>query len=302
MSILCWTLMVSLVPLAACHRKTAPPADSAFVRQELQWRAERLRRLTAPDGWLTLVGLDWLEPGVNRAGSAPGSVVVLPGTPAHAGDFIAGPGLTVTFQAAPGAHITCDGKPVRRIQLHTDAGGKPDILHAGRIEFYVIERAGRLAVRIKDPQSPLRIHFPGLRFFPIDPAYRVEATFTPFETPKKIAVPTMIGTATTMEAPGLVHFVLKGKALTLTPLVEKPDDTTFFFVFRDATSGKETYGGGRFLDAPAPTNGRLILDFNRAYNPPCAFTHFATCPLPPEGNELPIPIDAGEKIPAQPHH
>ncbi|NOZ79057.1 MAG: DUF1684 domain-containing protein [Acidobacteria bacterium] len=300
-SVLAAAIVVSLTPVTGCHNKGAPRADQAFTRQELQWRAQRLRRLTAPDGWLTLIGLDWLEPGPNSAGSAPRSVVLLPGAAPHAGDFILGPDQTVTFQAAPGAHITLAGRNVGRAQLRSDADGNPDILHAGRLEFYVIKRGARFAVRVKDPLSPTRTHFQGLSYFPIDPAYRVTATFTPFATPRKVEVPTMIGTTATMEAPGLVHFTLGGKPLTLTPLVETPGDTTFFFVFRDATSGKETYGGGRFLDTPAPKGSTLVLDFNRAYNPPCAFTHFATCPLPPEGNDLPVPVYAGEKAPHTTH-
>ncbi len=292
-------MLASLVIGFACRRNPTPARDRALIRQELEWRAKRLQRLKAPDGWLTLVGLDWLEPGINAAGSAPSCRVMLPGAKPHAGDFILGPGSKVTFQPAPDSGVTIGGQPAGRIELRTDVSGTPDILHAGRIEFYVIERSGRFAVRVKDPQSPVRTHFRGLRTFPVDLAYRVEATFTPFAVPRKIAVPTMIGTSSTMLAPGLVHFTLEGRALTLLPLVEKPHDPTFFFVFRDATSGHETYGGGRFLDTPAPRGGHLILDFNRAYNPPCAFTHFATCPLPPEGNELPIPIYAGEKAPPQ---
>jgi len=286
---------VSLTPTAGCRGPAPKPADEAFIRAEKQWRAERLARLTAKDGWLTLVGLQWLQPGENTFGSDPANHVVLPGVAPHLGSFVLSAEGRVTLRALPGADLTLDGRPVTKKVLRSDADGKPDVLHVGRLRCYVIRRGNRFAIRIKDPQSPVRTHFKGLDDYPIDPSYRVEATFEPFAKPEKVAVPTGVGISEEMEAPGLVHFTLAGRKLSLKPLVESPGDTELFFIFRDATSGKETYGAGRFLYAKAPQNGRLVLDFNRAYNPPCAFTPYATCPLPPEGNDLPLPIHAGEK-------
>ncbi len=287
-------LGLALVAMPGC-RPRPRTADPALLKAEKAWRQQRLARLTAPDGWLTLVGLHWLRPGENSAGSAPSSRVTLPGAPPEVGTFILSPDGSVVFEAAPGADVTLGGEPVTRRELRTDADGGPDILHVGRLLFYVIKRGDRLAVRVKDPRSPRRTHFLGLDYYPIDPSYRVTATFEPFAHPKKVTVPTVVGVSETMEAPGMVHFTLHGRKLSLEPLIESPGDTSFFFIFRDATSGKETYGAGRFLSAEAPKNGTLVLDFNRAYNPPCAFTPYATCPLPPPENVLPVAIRAGEK-------
>jgi uncharacterized protein (DUF1684 family) len=165
----------------------------------------------------------------------------------------------------------------------------------------IIDRGARLGVRVKDRQSPVRKAFKGLDYFPIDPRYRVVATFVPHPKPVTIDVPTVIGTVDRMPSPGYASFAIDG-APGATPLrldaVQEPGDAQLFFIFRDATSGKSSYGGGRFLYADLPANGKVVLDFNRAYSPPCAFTPHATCPLPPANNRLPVSIEAGEKFAA----
>ena len=148
---------------------------------------------------------------------------------------------------------------------------------------------------MKDPEAPARKAFRGVARFPVDPAWRVEAEFVPYATPQTRAIPTVLGTSEPMSAPGLLRFRLKGRAFTLEPLIEDPAHPELFIIFRDASSGRDTYPAGRFLYAAMPKDGKVVLDFNRAYNPPCAFSHFATCPLPPKRNDLPISVRAGEK-------
>jgi hypothetical protein len=273
----------------------APP-DAAYVKAVDAWHADRETRLAAEDGWLSLVGLDWLQPGENTLGTAPGSTVLLPaGTaPAQAGTFTVEGGM-VRVRLLAGSGILVNGQAVETATLKTDADGKPDVLRAGRITFYVIRRGDRLGLRLKDPDAPARKSFHGVARFPVDPTWRVEADFLPYATPQTRAIPTVLGTSEPMTAPGLLRFKLKGRRFTLEPLIEDPAHPELFLIFRDASSGKETYPAGRFLYAAMPKEGKVILDFNRAYNPPCAFSHFATCPLPPKQNDLAIPILAGEK-------
>jgi len=284
--------------LTACHKPKAA-IDPAFIASEAAWRADRLARLTRPDGWLTLVGLYWLEPGENPFGSASGNRVILPeapGVPPQAGVFLLGSDGTVTLRCQPEAGVTLSGQRVDETVVRSDADpGGPDILHAGRVLFYVIRRAEKTGIRIKDPASPARTGFKGLDWYPPDPRWKVTGHLEAFSTPRKVDIATAIGTTEEMLTPGLVRFRLEGKDLALTPLISEPGDTELFIVFADATSGPETYGAGRFLDATLAPDGTVELDFNRAYSPPCAFTPHATCPLPPPENVLPIPIRAGEK-------
>jgi uncharacterized protein len=168
----------------------------------------------------------------------------------------------------------------------------------GRLRLTVLQRGEMFAIRVKDPDAPARKAFQGLTYFPVDERFRVEGTFEPYPSPREVEVPSAQGPSQKMTAPGLVRFRVGSKALALEPYAEGPDDTSFFIVFRDLTAGKETYGAGRFLDAEAPRGtAKVVLDFNRATNPPCAFTPFATCPLPTAQNDLPVRIEAGEKAP-----
>ncbi len=258
------------------------------------WRAEREAALRSDNGWLTLVALAWLRPGENRFGSAKDCAVVLdaPGIPADGGSlFLEGERVRVVSRSGA---LTLDGAPAGDRELRSDAKGKPDVLRLGRLSFYVIRRGDRFGVRVKDPDAPTRVRFRGLAYFPENPAYQVEARFVGFEKPVEISVPTAIGGVEKDTATGRLEFTLRGQALTLTPFSD-PETGALFIVFRDATSGTTTYGAGRFLDADPPKGGKVILDFNRAYNPPCAFTPFATCPLPPRENRLPVAVEAGEK-------
>jgi uncharacterized protein (DUF1684 family) len=267
------------------------------------WRAGRLARLTADDGWLTLTGLYWLEPGENLFGSLPDNAVVIPdGSVAGvAGRLLLGDDGTVVARAEAGADVEVNGEPLTEKVLATDAGSAPDVISVGRVRFYIIDREGRLAARVKDPEAPTRTGFAGIEHFPIDPAFRVEARLETYDEPREVAIPTVLGEDTAMTAPGRLHFTIGGEALTLEAYADEPGKD-MFLIFRDATSGDTTYGAGRFLYAEAPDpEGTTTLDFNLAYNPPCAFTPHATCPLPPPQNWLPVALEAGEQYHGEAH-
>lgn len=299
-----WMITVVLIGALSCHEAPAP-VDPGYLNDLETWRESRLERLTAEDGWLTLTGLYWLEAGESRFGSAPDNAVVLsdPSVPGVAGTLVVDESGAVTARAAEAATVSVNGEPLTETALQSDADGPPDIVAAGRNIFYIIQREGRLAARVKDPEAPARAGFRGLDHFPVDPGLRVEARFEPYGAPRDVAIPTVLEFDTTMRAYGLLHFEIEGAELTLEPYMDGPDDDTLFVIFRDATSGDTTYGAGRFLTAAAPgADGRTVLDFNYAYNPPCAFTPYATCPLPPPQNVLPVPIEAGEMDSGAAHH
>lgn len=292
--------------LAALVAADAGAGDAGYVHHIEDWRRERVQRLTADGGWLTVAGLFWLKAGANRFGADAANDIVLPAhsAPAQAGALVL-EGGRVRVEVRPGATVTLAGKPVTRAELRSDAGGAtPDVLSLSALTLQIIDRGGRLGVRLKDMKSPARAAFKGIRYFPIDPRFRVVATFVANEKPVSIRVPNVLGMVESMPSPGYASFVLDGagKSGKAQPLrldaVLEPGDTQLFFIFSDSTAGKTTYGAGRFLYADPPakgtTNGKVILDFNRAYSPPCAFTAHATCPLPPANNRLPVAIEAGE--------
>jgi uncharacterized protein (DUF1684 family) len=186
------------------------------------------------------------------------------------------------------------GAPVRTVALASDRGGAPTLLERGPLQFYVIERAGRLAVRVRDRASPRRSEFAGLEYFPPAGDWLVPARFEPHVPARTIPIMNVLGYEDTMVSPGALVFEKDGREWRLDAILERPEATELFVMFADATTGRETYGAGRFLYTALPRDGRVSLDFNRAYNPPCAFNLFATCPLPPEQNRLALRIDAGE--------
>ncbi len=291
-------MAVAGLTLAAGCGPTAPPPDPAYVAEIEAWRADREARLRSQDGWLSLVALEWLSLGDNAFGSDPALPVVLPGegVPARVGVLTLAEDGSVTVRSEPGSGLTVAGEPVSERPLATDAGGSPDVLRVGGLSMYVIARGDRFALRVKDPNASTRTGFAGLDAYPIDPGYRVTATLDRFPEPRAVQVPTVIsGLDDEMLGLGLLRFALDGRELTLMPLVSSAEDHELFLIFRDRTSGDTTYGAGRFLSAELADDDTAVLDFNLAYNPPCAFTPFATCPLPPEGNELDLSIEAGER-------
>jgi len=289
---------LALTLLAASVSTPAPPPAGdaeAYSGEIARWRARRIERLRSEGGWLTLVGLIWLEPGKNAVGSGAGNRVVLPRgkAPAFVGSLDRS-GDSVTLHAAPGSGVLADGKPATTLALRSDEDGEPTVLTLGSLSFYVIRRGERLGVRIKDSQSEARKNFQGIESFPVDSRWRVEARFEPYDPPRSIAVPNVLGMVDSEKSPGALVFELDGKTYRLDPVLER-GETDFFVIFGDQTNGKETYGAGRFLYASPPVGGRTVLDFNKAYNPPCVFTPYATCPLPPPENRLAIRVEAGEK-------
>jgi uncharacterized protein (DUF1684 family) len=286
-----------IAPFAGCARQ--PSTDPAHVVEVEAWRADRVAELTKEDGWLSLVGLHWLEPGDNTFGGGPDNDIVLPGEhlPQRAGTLELAADGSVFIKPEPGAPLLINGGlPIERL-LATDREGTPDTLSLGSLSFYIITRGGQRALRAKDLESPRRMQFQGIDYFPIDQGFRVEGTFEAYDEPHQVQVPAAQGPPSTSTVHGVVRFSIDGQECSLEPF---GSSRVLFFVFRDATSGESTYGGGRFLEAPAPdpATGKTTLDFNRAYNPPCAFTPFATCPLPLPQNSLSVAITAGEKTPA----
>lgn len=258
-------------------------------------RVARLEALKAPAGWLSLIGLEWLKPGANRIGSSPDNDIVLKAGPAHLGTITLDDSGAATIELAKGSGALVDGREVQRATLVDDGGTgrKATEVRFGSANFFVISRDGKKALRVKDENAETRTHFVGLDYFPTDPAWRVVADWVPFDPPHEIEIGSVLGTIDKERVPGKAVFVRDGHTFELYPIQEEPD--SLFFVFADRTSGKETYGAARFLDTPLAKDGKLVLDFNEARNPPCAFTPYATCPLAPPENRLDVRVTAGEK-------
>ena len=273
---------------------TDPAAvDPAYQKEVETWRQQRIENLKREDGWLTLVGLYWLHTGANRFGSDPLNHIILPGkVPPHAGNLaLEGKTVKLTPWRGGAARRRQAGDP--RMILNSDVTGKPTVVQLGSISFYVIQREEKIGVRIKDKASPLLTSFKGLDNYPLSPDWRVVARFEPARD-KKIAIANVLGQVADQKSPGSVVFDRGGKTYRLDALEGGPKGE-LFLIFGDQTNGKETYGAGRFLETEAPKGGKVVVDFNTAYNPPCAFTAFATCPLPPAENKLAIKVEAGEK-------
>jgi len=290
-----WTVSGLVVACVLALGLALSAADPVYVEEIEKYRRDREERLRAPDGWLTLIGLFWLEEGPNRFGSDSDLPIALPAdaAPSHAGTLFRD-GKAVRLVAGAEAEITLDGERVGERTLRDDGQGKPDVLKLGRLSMYVIRRGDRAALRVKDPESPTRREFEGIDFYPVDPAYRVRARFETYDPPRPVDIPTAAGTTAEMLIPGKLVFSLGGASLSLEPLVGEPEETELFLIFKDETSGSETYGAGRYLYATL-ADGFAVVDFNKAYNPPCAFSRYATCPLPPRSNRLGVSIRAGEK-------
>jgi uncharacterized protein (DUF1684 family) len=268
--------------------------DAAYQKEVNDWHAKRIERLRAEYGWLSLVGLMPVSEGENGFGSAADNDLVFPEkAPEHAGVLTLDQG-TVRLEVTAAGKITCDSLPVQSMVLGSDADEETTILDMGDLRFYVIARGGRFFVRIKDREAETLKNFKGIARYPVRSEWRIEARFEPYDPPKKIMIPNALGMEFEESCPGVVVFEVGEVRQRLEPT--STSQGGLFFVFADGTSGDETYGGGRFLyaDPPGP-DGKVLLDFNKAYNPPCVFTPYATCPLPHAGNILKVKIEAGEK-------
>lgn len=284
---------------AACTAPVPEPIDPEAHRRVVeQWRQWRHEQLIRPDGWLSLAGLYWLDEGSNSFGAAAQSdlVVEVAGVPESLGSFER-QGEQVEFVAADGVQVTLDGEPVTRVAART---GEPDeqapVLQWDRLSWYVLERGGRIGVRMRDARNRVLVEFSGIDSYPIDPRWRIVGRLEPYDPPRMIKVPNILGTLNDVESPAAAVFEVDGGQYRMDLWRDSPGDEDWFTAFADETNGAGTYGGGRFIRIDPPDeHGRLVIDFNRAYNPPCVFTPFATCPLPPRQNRLGLDIRAGEK-------
>ena len=280
---------------AAPQVEAAVEADPAYLASIEQWREEREQALRDPDGWLSFAGSGEVEPGEHRVGAAPDNAIVVAGGPAHWGVLRLGADGALRFDAAPDGDLRVDGQPFESVDLRTqlDEGG-PTSVHAGRQRFYVVKTGDRYGWRFRDPEAPGLAAFAGVPHFPVDPSWRIEARWEPFPEPRTVELVTSNGTVEQAKAPGLATFEREGRTYSLLPVSQGEGDGLFFIV-ADRSSGRETYGGGRFLDADAPRDGRVVLDFNKAQNPPCALNGHVVCPLAPPENRLDLHVAAGEK-------
>lgn len=273
---------------------TAAESGDRAYREEMQkWRDGYEASLKQEDGWVALAGLFWLKEGANQFGAASGNSIVLPpgSAPESAGSFIFHQGNT-QLQVNSDAPVLLNGKPVPSPAiLKTDSSGEPDRITLGHLSMIVIQRGARYGIRLWDNQSPARLNFGGTRWFSVKESYRVTAQFTSYPQPEMIPILSILGDTEPTPSPGFATFELGGKQYRLEPVLEGDQ---LFFMFKDATSGHETYPAGRFLYTALPVDGKIVLDFNHAHNPPCAFTPYATCPLPPKQNHLTVAIEAGE--------
>lgn len=252
------------------------------VESHRRWQTARHAELAGPESWLGLTGLYWLEPGINAVGSADDAMVKLPGGLAQQGvlNWEAG---RILWQPVAGAAV----------ELETDHAGQPTTVELENATFFIVDRDRRLAARVRDRNWAAMRRFDGVACYDYDPAWRIEARWETLDAPLTMEVPNVSGELKTVQVTQRAVFAHAGETLTLLPM--SAGEREVFFVFRDRSSGRETYGAGRFLKAPVAVDGKICLDFNFAYNPPCAFTPFATCPLPPPENWLPFAIPAGEK-------
>ena len=302
------TLAVLLLfALSGCREEVASdrqrPVASAYPAEIQKYRESREARLKREDGWLTLVGLFWLDQGPNSFGSDKANKIVMPAkAPAKMGTLTLQDGH-VTLTPDPSANLKIKdaavAAPVELLPDTNEAG--PTRVDVGAMHFLVIKRGERYGIRVRDPENAARAHFEGLDYYPTDERWRVTAQLEPHNPPKNIPITNIVGMTSDSPSPGTLVFQLNGETYRLDPILEEGSDE-LFIIFRDATSRDATYPAGRYLYAQAPgPDGKVIVDFNKAYNPPCAFTPYATCPLPPLQNRIPIRVEAGEKKYSEAH-
>lgn len=306
-------LRVFLLLLSATLLSQALPAAGVKESESVEaWRARRLQALTLPDGWLSLIGRHPLEPGAWTVGSGKDNDIRIAAGPDYLGEIFCSKDGKVTFTVGEDVDATIDGvarKAATNFPVGDLAFGyegswstgeleyksdNPTLVRTDTVNFHVMERSGKLFLRVRDSESASRKNFGGIDYYPIDPAWRIEADWVPFDPPREIRLTNIIGLIEPALIPGKAVFTHDGRTVALVAIDEGPD-SRLFFVLTDTTAGTETYEACRFLYADRPVDGKIILDFNKVYNPPCAFTPFATCPLPPKENFLPFPLRAGEK-------
>jgi len=271
-------------------------AGPEYLAEINNWHAERVNRLESRTGWLSLSGLFWLKEGENTFGSDPENRIIFPEhrAPRHIGSFVLDSGQ-VLAKINEGVEVFYQDSLVKEIEMKPDVSGNPTILRLDSLSWFIIRRGTQTGVRLRDSENERLREFKGIDRFPVDSTWKVTARLEPYNPPKTIDVPTILGNVEPSLSPGALVFTIGEHSYRLDPLGE-PGDRKLFLIFADRTNGYQTYGAGRFLSVDTPgEDGYTVIDFNKAYNPPCAFTPYATCPLPPPQNVLPIAVTAGEK-------
>ncbi len=285
-----------LLGLFACQQKKSQFNEDKYIASIQDWKQNRLERLKSENGWLNLVGLYWLKEGQNPYGSNEANNIVFPkNAPEFIGTIILYKGH-ISAQINEDVDIFINDSLLKEYNINTDIDGNTTIFRIGSLRWYIIKRGDRFGIRLRDVESPLVEKLTEILSFPIDPKWRIEAKYEKFKTPKEIAIPNVLGDIEYEKCFGLLKFKIDEKEYEVMPL-GNGDKENLFVIFADETSAEETYGAGRFLSVEKPDeNGKTYIDFNKATNPPCAFTEFATCPLPPKENILAVRVLAGEKI------
>jgi uncharacterized protein (DUF1684 family) len=267
--------------------------EDAYIQEIKAWQQSRLERLKGPNGWLNVAGLFWLKEGENSFGSDPSNDIVFPPkADPFCGSLVLQSG-NVTLHVKEGVKITSGDTLVKSLKLNDDQSNPATTLQQGDLEWFIIKRGDLYGIRLRDFNHPRIDALDHIPAYPIHTEYVVEATLLPFDEPRTFTVGTPVeGVTEEYQCPGELHFRIKKEALVLYPFTSGEG---YFLIIADQTTGLDTYGAGRFMYAVPDSTGRIILDFNKAYNPPCAFTPFATCPMPPKENFLPVAIEAGEK-------
>jgi uncharacterized protein (DUF1684 family) len=297
-TLLALSLLIAALLVSSCARTQPKPRidPDAYAKEIDAWHQERWASLKSEDGWLTLVGLFWLKEGENKLGSDPVSDIVLPVDKIGKLNviFVLKDGV-VQFEAPPKSEFTVEGKPATYLELKSDVDGSPTVLHLGALTFQIIKRGDKFGLRVKDKENPDRLNSQNTQFYPADLKWRINAHFEAYNPPKPVPITNVLGMESGETSPGAVVFEVDGHTYRLDAITEK-GEPKLFMIIADKTSGKETYPAGRYLYVdPSDSSGQMVIDFNKAYSPPCAFTKFATCPLPPRQNRLPLAIEAGEK-------
>ena len=295
-----WTALILIAGVVNMGCSNTGQQDAEYRSAIKKWHVQRAERLMKPDGWLSLVGLHWVESGSFLVGSDPKADIVFSTGPGKLG-VLEREGDKVWFIPSPDAGVSIEGSKDERVLLTADVDGDPTVVrfNDGAANFTLIKRSGKLALRVRDANAPTRTGFIGIEHFDVDPSWRFETTFTPHPPGRTIDIASVINTIDPMINSGVIEFQRDGKAYQLEVIDE--GDGAMFVIFADRTNGKSTYGAGRFLYAEPLEGGRVVLDFNKAYNPPCALNSYSTCPLPPPENRLDVTIEAGEKKYLGPH-
>lgn len=287
--------LITILTLCSCKTENLETKGSPeYIEEIKKWDEKRIERLKAPDGWLNLVGRTWLKPGVNKFGSAKDNDVIIESdkVPDYMGEFIF-IDSTVIMKVYDGVQVLLNGNPVKEVIMIDDQKKDMTVFESGSIRWNLIIRGDKYGIRFRDTESPLVKEFKGIDRYPINEDWKLIARFEQYNPPKKIYVPNVLGQIEEELSPGAVVFEKDGKQFKIDAI---DSGERLFLIIADKTSGEETYGGGRFMYVDKPdSSGKIILDFNKAYNPPCVFTKYATCPLPPEQNYLDLKITSGEK-------